>query len=117
MMRQGTTPENSPLKYLAALSYPFTAQEGECFIHRLRMPSRWAKVVRDTIAVRLKSGGDPSGHPHIGAPSLSSGEICVFLDQLSTTSVQIKRGAVRISVCKRGSAALSDRMAIYKVPA
>ena len=80
---------NSPLKYLAALSYPFTAQEGECFIHRLRMPSRWAKVVRDTIAVRLKSGGDPSGHPHIGAPSLSSGEICVFLDQLSTTSVQI----------------------------
>ena len=80
---------NDPLAYLAALSYPLTTQEGEAFIHRLHMPSRWARVVRDTIAVGLKSGGDPTGRPYIGESGLSPGQLCSFLDQLSPTSVQV----------------------------
>jgi len=98
---------NISLAYLAALSYPLTTQEGEAFIHRLHMSSRWAKVVRDTIAVRLKSGGDPlaslraealkaegsgqapASHPYIGEPDLSPGQLCSFLDQLSPVSVQV----------------------------
>ena len=108
------TAANAPLTCLAALSYPLMAHEGEAFIHRLRMPSRWAKVVRDTIAVRLKSlsssevkdGSDPStgsgqapstslraeapaSRSHIGEPSLPSSHLCSFLDQLSLTSVQV----------------------------
>ncbi len=80
---------SAPLAYLAALSHPLTAQQGEGFIHRLRMPSRWAKVVRDTIAVRLKCGGDPASRPHIGEPGLSPGRLYGILDQFSFTSVQV----------------------------
>ena len=81
--------EDLPLAYLAALSYPMVAQEGETFVARLRMPIRWAKVVRDTISVRLKSGGDPGSRPHIGEPGLSPSQLCNFLDQVSPTSVQV----------------------------
>ena len=80
---------SASLWYLAALSYPLTAQEGEAFVHRLRMPSRWAKVVRDTVAVRLKSGYDPGLRPHLGESGLSPGQLCDLLDQLSLISLQV----------------------------
>ena len=81
--------KNAPLEYLAALSYPLTTQDGEAFVNRLRMPSRWAKVVRDTIAVRLRCGDDPASGPHIGEPGLSSSQLRNVLDQFSITSVQV----------------------------
>ncbi|MBF8266768.1 MAG: tRNA nucleotidyltransferase [Dehalococcoidia bacterium] len=38
--------------YVGLLACSLTAEEGEQAIARLRMPSRWAAVVRDTIALR-----------------------------------------------------------------
>lgn len=78
-----------PLVYLAALSYPLTGSEGEAFVHHLHMPSRWAKLVRGTIAVRLKAGGDPSDRPQIGDPGLSAGQLTRLLDQFPPSSVQV----------------------------
>ena len=86
---EGPSGQDDPLAYLAALSFPLTSQEGEAFIHRLRMPSRWAKIVRDTVAVQMKSGADPTNRPYIGEPGLSPGQLCSFLDQLSPTSIQV----------------------------
>ncbi len=86
---EGHAIESCPLWYLAALSYPLSAQEGESFIRRLRMPARWARVVRDAIAVRQSSEGAPASPRYIGDPTLSPGELCSFLDQLSPVSVQI----------------------------
>ena len=80
---------NDSLLYLAALSYPLSASEGEALIRRLHMPSRWAKVVRGAVAVRLKAGGESSDRPHIGEPGLSVGELCRFLDQFPPASVQV----------------------------
>ena len=85
----GQALESPTMSYLGALTYPMSAQEGEAFIHRLRMASRWAKVVRDTIAVRLKCGEDPKGRPYIGDPALSMGQTCSFLDRFSPASVKV----------------------------
>ena len=38
--------------YVGLLAYPLTPAEGEQIIVRLRMPPRWAAVVRDTIALK-----------------------------------------------------------------
>ena len=80
--------EKDALACLAALSYPLSVQEGEAFVDRLRMPSRWAQTVRDTIALRLK-WDDPSAGPRIGGPRLPSAQLCALLDQFSLASVQI----------------------------
>ena len=95
----GRAPARSSLVYLAALSYGLATQEGEAFIRRLRMPSRWAKVVRDTIALNEKCGAHPSGGPHIGEPGFPPSQLCEFLDQLSPASIE-------------GTAALSDSPAV-----
>ena len=42
------------LGYLAGLAYPLTSDEGEDFIRRLNMPNRWARIVRDTVALKSK---------------------------------------------------------------
>ena len=41
-----------PLRYLAWLAYPLQPSEAEGFIARLKMPKRWAAVVRDMVAAR-----------------------------------------------------------------
>ena len=78
-----------PLAYLAALSYPLSPQEGDGFIQRLRMPSRWAKVVGDTISLKLRCGGDPGARPQMGGADLPTPEMCDFLDSLSPISIQV----------------------------
>ena len=93
----GTKTADTPLAYLAALSYPLTINKGEAFIHRLHMPSTWAKVVQDTIAVRLRCCDNPSsereqapiGRPDIGEPQLSKAQLRGFLDQFSFASIQV----------------------------
>ena len=74
------------LAYLAALSYPLSVHEGETFIQRLRMPTRWAKVVRDTIVVRAQFSADSASPPTIGGPDLTAAQLSVTLDQLSPSS-------------------------------
>ena len=37
---------------LALLAYEMTPEEGESFILRMRMPSRWMSIVRDTISLK-----------------------------------------------------------------
>ncbi len=69
----------APLVYLAALSYGLGAEQGEAFIHRLNMPSRWAGVVRDTIALRQEL-------PLLG--DMSSGQLCSALDRFDPISVE-----------------------------
>ena len=86
---EGHVPDDVPLTYLAAMAYPLAPQEGEAFIHRLGMPTRWAKVVRDTISVRLRCGGDPDARPQIGEPDLLPGQLSGLLDQYSPVSVQV----------------------------
>ena len=86
--------------YLAGLSYPLTVEEGEAFIHRLRMPTRWARVVRDTITVRLRSDDSHTDRPYIGQPDLSPGQLSRLLEKYSpiglranamlTDSLQVK---------------------------
>ena len=95
----GRVPGRSSRVYLAALSYGLATQEGEAFIRRLRMPSRWAKVVRDTIALSEKCGAHPSSRPHIREPGFPPSQIYEFLDQLSPASIEV-------------TAALSDSPAV-----
>ncbi len=93
----GTKTADTPLAYLAALSYPLTTHEGEAFIHRLQMPSEWARVVKDTIAVRLRCCGSPlSGLeqaqpdcPPIGESQFSKAQLRHFLDRFSLVSIQV----------------------------
>lgn len=85
----GRITEDVPMAYLAALSYPLTQQEGEAFIHRLPMPSSWARVVRDAIIVRVKTGRDSTDHPYFEDPNLLPSEICGLLDQYSPTSLEV----------------------------
>ena len=93
----GTKTADAPLAYLAALSYPLTIHEGEAFIHRLHMASTWARVVKDTIAVRLRCCDGPlSGLeqaqpncPRIGEPQMSKPQLRDFLDRFSPVSIQV----------------------------
>ena len=93
----GTKTADNPLAYLAALSHPLTIHEGEAFIHRLHMPSAWAKVIRDTIVVRLRCCDGPlsglkqahTNCPRIGESQLSKAQLRDFLDRFSPVSIQV----------------------------
>ena len=98
----GTKTARIPLAYLAALSYPLAIHEGDAFTHRLHMPSTWAKVVRDTIAIRLRCcpGAEASREqvpqepakmscPRIGESQFSKAQLRGFLDRFSAASIQI----------------------------
>jgi tRNA nucleotidyltransferase (CCA-adding enzyme) len=46
----------APLIFISALAYSLSDGEGEAVIHRLNMPTTWAKVVRETIQIRGLEG-------------------------------------------------------------
>ena len=92
----------SPMAYLGALAYPLSADEAEGFIKALRMPSEWARVVRDTVAVKQRCGGGTGVPPPIGNSNLAIGDMCEFLDRMATTGVQV-------------NAALSDHLEVREV--
>ena len=77
-----TYPEGKrePLEYLAALAHPLTAEEGEAFIARLNMSSRWATVIRDAISLR-------ETEKRLREPALSTTLLCQLLDRLSPASI------------------------------
>jgi len=56
------------LSYLAALTYPLSAEEGETFIARINMVKRWAKAVRDINY--LKQIEQSLAHPDLSDASL-----------------------------------------------
>ena len=87
--KMGHGTKNAPLEYLAALAYPLTVEDGEAFIHRLRMPSRWAKVVRDTIALRLRSENEGASGLVLGKLGVTPSQLCGVLDQFSPVSVRV----------------------------
>ncbi len=81
--------EITPMEYLAALSYPLAAEEGEAFIHRLHMSSKWAEAVKDTIALRLGNEGWPSDDLSKGLTDITPGQLCRLLDRFSPGSVRV----------------------------
>ena len=81
-------PASTPLEYLAALSYPLGAQQGESFVRHLRMPSGWTRVVRDTITLRMDMEGATAARPNDREPGPSPGELCRLLDRLCPESVK-----------------------------
>lgn len=99
-----------PLAYLAALSYPLSPQEGDGFIQRLRMPSRWAKVVGDTISLKLRCGGDPGARPQMGGADLPTPEMCHFLDSLSPISIQVAALLSTLSTAREALAIYLTRL-------
>lgn len=78
-----------PMACLAALSYPLTNREGESFTQRLQMPSRWAKVVRDTIALKVQCAGDTTCAGGIGAPGLTRSQLYGTLQRFTPVAVQV----------------------------
>ena len=46
----------APLIFISALVYSLSNGEGEALIHRLNMPTTWARVVRETIQIRGLEG-------------------------------------------------------------
>jgi tRNA nucleotidyltransferase (CCA-adding enzyme) len=91
----GAAQPDDSLVYLAAVVSHLTAEEGEAFIKRLNLTSRWAQVVRDTIAlkplmqevastssvVQLCRKLDGLSHSAVKARSLLEGK-CVAGDKL-----------------------------------
>ena len=53
----------SPLLWLALTAYGVSYNDGTAIIQRLRMPSRWAKVVMDTVEVAARPEQDLLGLP------------------------------------------------------
>ena len=80
----GSAVEKEPMAQLAALAYPLTELEGKSFAQRLQMPSRWTKVVGDTIALK-----DETLDGRIGAPGLTRSQLFESLQPLSPVAVQV----------------------------
>ncbi|MBI4299472.1 MAG: CCA tRNA nucleotidyltransferase [Chloroflexi bacterium] len=69
-----------PLFYLAVLAYALQIQEIPSLITRLKMPARWEKVVRDTVAVKDIS-------PYLCRADLSASQLYDCLKDRSPSAV------------------------------
>ena len=67
--------------YLAALASGMSAVDGELVCERLNLPSDWARVVRDTIALQGLMTS-------ISAPTAKISEICRSLDGLDAEAIE-----------------------------
>ena len=66
-------PDLGPMDYLAALVVHMHAADGDAVIRRLNLPAAWARLVRDTIAVRESA-------PTLSGPSVNPSVVCQALD-------------------------------------
>ena len=66
-------PDLGPMDYLAALVVHMHAADGDAVIRRLNLPAAWARLVRDTIAVRESA-------PTLSGPSVKPSVVCQALD-------------------------------------
>ena len=81
----GSSAERIPMALVAALAYPLTALEGMSFSTRLQMPTRWTKIVNDTIALKdetLGAGG-------IETANLTRWQLYETLQHFSPIAVQV----------------------------
>ena len=76
---------NESLTWLAALAYPLTDGEADVLIARLNMPMVWAKVVRDTLAVR-------EAEEWLSDITFPPSEVCRTLDTLSKEALRLVAG-------------------------
>ncbi len=69
-----------PIDYLAALVMPLSATDGDEMAFRLNLHTDWARVVRDTIALRELS-------PAFSGPSVKPSIVCAALDGLDLDAI------------------------------
>ena len=78
----------APSDLLAALAMPLSAADGEGVSSRLNLPTDWARVVRDTIALQ-------GILPEITGPSVSPSKVCSALEKLDADAIA---AAARLSL-------------------
>lgn len=78
----------APSDLLAALAMPLSAADGEGVNSRLNLPTDWARVVRDTIALQ-------GILPEITGPSVSPSKVCSALEKLDADAIA---AAARLSL-------------------
>ena len=69
-----------PMDYLAALVVSLAAVDGDAVNRRLNLPAAWARVVRDTIALRELA-------PALSGPSVRPSDVCRALDGLEAEAI------------------------------
>jgi len=78
----------APSDFLAALAMPLSAADGDGVSSRLNLPTDWARVVRDTIALQ-------GILPEITGPSVSPSKVCSALEKLDADAIA---AAARLSL-------------------
>ena len=68
------------MDYLAALTASLAAADGDAVSRRLNLPTAWARVVRDTIALRETA-------PALSGPSVSPSAVCRALNGLDPAAI------------------------------
>ena len=94
----------SPNDYLAALALPITITDGEQVIRRLNLPTDWARVVRDTIALQ----GIASS---ISRPAIKVSDLCFALQSFNDGAIA---AFARLSQEPRLAARLSRYLDVWK---
>jgi tRNA nucleotidyltransferase (CCA-adding enzyme) len=73
-------PAPSAMDLLAALTVSLSPADGDLVSRRLNLPAAWARVVRDTIALRVVS-------PALSGPSVRPSVVCRALDGLDSAAI------------------------------
>ncbi len=94
-----TPPVLRPMDYLAALVGSLAVADGDAVIRRLNLPAAWARVVRDTIALRESASA-------LSGPSVRPSVVCRVLDGLDTEAIA---ASARLS----GDSQYSGRLNLY----
>ena len=70
----------APSDYLAALVVSLSAADGDGISRRLNLPADWARVVRDTMALK-------ESESEISGPSVMTSKVCSVLDGLDPDAI------------------------------
>jgi len=73
------------MDYLAALAASLTPVDGDAVNRRLNLPAAWARVVRDTIALRELA-------PALSGPTVKPSAVCRALDGLDPDAIAASAG-------------------------
>ena len=71
-----------PVRFVAALAWPLTPDQGEALISRLNMPNSWSAAVRDVISLRRLDG-------RLSEEGLSRREVCGLLEGCSPDALSV----------------------------
>ena len=78
-----------PTDYLAALVASLAATDGDAVNRRLNLPAAWARVVRDTIALRELA-------PALSGPSVRPSAVCQALDGLDPGAIAASARLIQV---------------------